>query len=81
MRVWPHNRYVAGARKDTCDRCGFDYLSTELIEEERTGLMVCSHCYDPVHPQDQRPLASPQATRNGNTARKSDDESTYVDSP
>lgn len=81
MHVWPRNRYVAGARKDTCDRCGFDYLSTELVEEERTGLMVCSKCYDPVHPCDNRPVASAQTTFAGNTARPSDDESTYVDSP
>jgi protein-arginine kinase activator protein McsA len=81
MRIYPLNRYVAGARKATCDRCGFDFLSTELIEEERTGLMVCSRCYDPVHPQDLKPLTSSPATNNGNTARKSDDESTYVDSP
>jgi hypothetical protein len=81
MRQWPHNRYVVGARKDTCPRCGFDYLNTELIEEERTGLYVCSKCYDPPHPQDNRPYVSSPATQNGNTAQPSDDDSTYVDSP
>jgi NAD-dependent SIR2 family protein deacetylase len=56
MRVYPKNRYVPGAKKKECDRCGFDYLDTELIEEERTGLHVCKNCYDPPHPQDDKPV-------------------------
>lgn len=52
MRVYPLNRYVAGAKKQSCPRCDFDYLSTEMIVEERTGMLVCRQCYDPPHPQD-----------------------------
>lgn len=53
MRVYPTNRYVAGDYKDTCSRCGWDYLHSELFKEKRTGLWVCSRCLDPVHPQDE----------------------------
>lgn len=35
-------KYVAGAYKRTCDRSGFDSKSTDMIEEERTGLFVNS---------------------------------------
>ncbi len=59
MRVYPTNRYVPGAQKKECARCGFDYLTTELIEEEATGLMVCSKCYDPPHPQDDKHIRRP----------------------
>jgi hypothetical protein len=54
MRTYPKNRWVAGAKKRECDRCGFDFLDTELLTEERTGLKVCPQCYDPPHPQDNK---------------------------
>lgn len=54
MHNYPLNRYVPGTYKDTCARCGFDYLHSELIFEERTRSYVCSKCYDPPHPQDVR---------------------------
>lgn len=43
--------YVSGAWKAECDRCGFDYLNTEL-RKEWTGLRVCNKCWDPRHPQE-----------------------------
>lgn len=52
MRIYPTNRVVIGAKKEECDRCGFDFLDVELITEHRTNLRVCKKCYDPVHPQD-----------------------------
>lgn len=93
MRQWPKNRYVVGDQKDTCARCGFDYLNSELVEEERTGLMVCSHCYDPIHPQDNRPYSTASSTKRGtigstNTSTPgtvspgpTGNDSAYVDSP
>lgn len=53
MRSYPLNRWVAGAKKQECPRCGFDWLDTEMVVEERTGLLVCRLCYDPPHPQDR----------------------------
>lgn len=34
--------------KSTCPRCGWDFLNTELVAEQRTGQMVCTKCYDPL---------------------------------
>jgi len=34
-----------------CDRCGFAHKNTDL-RKEWTGLMVCTQCYEPRHPQD-----------------------------
>jgi|GEM_PF-6240917 len=53
MRNYPNNRFVPGTKKRECDRCGFDFLETELIREERTKALVCRKCYDPPHPQDE----------------------------
>lgn len=33
-----------------CDRCGFEFKNDEL-RKEWTGLMVCSKCWEPRHPQ------------------------------
>jgi hypothetical protein len=33
-----------------CDRCGLKHKNTEL-RKEWTGLMVCSKCWEPKHPQ------------------------------
>ena len=52
MRYYPLNRWVAGAKKKECPRCGFDFVTTEMVFEERTGQLVCKSCYDPIHPQD-----------------------------
>jgi hypothetical protein len=34
-----------------CDRCGFEFKSSELIEDWQ-GLMVCKKDYETRHPQD-----------------------------
>lgn len=47
MRVWPKNRFVAGTYKRECDRCGFDYLFSELSAEFDTKALVCPDCLDP----------------------------------
>lgn len=49
--------YVAGKWKAQCQRCGRDYLSSQL-KREWTGLRVCSgegtsDCWDPRHPLDR----------------------------
>lgn len=80
MSNYPLNRYVPGDQKATCDRCGFDYLKSQLVEEERTGLMVCSHCYDPPHPQDNIPCSTGSSTKNG-TKGRIDNDNAYVDLP
>jgi len=66
MRVYPRNRYVPGDYKRTCDRCGVDYLRSELIKEKRSGAIVCEGCYDPVHPQDlpKLPIVTPLRKRD-----------------
>lgn len=45
MSSWP------GTWKVICDRCGFKFQSDEL-EKEWQGLMTCSGCWEPRHPQD-----------------------------
>ncbi len=52
MGSYPTNRFVPNTYKRECDRCGFDFLRTELRKEERSGFVVCNECYDPQHPQD-----------------------------
>jgi hypothetical protein len=54
-----------------CDRCGFRYklstLKDEVVDLEKTGLLVCSECWDSDHPQNQLgrfPVDDPQALRN-----------------
>jgi len=44
MRQYPLNRYVPGTYKRECDRCGWDYLRTELVREYDTNLLVCPSC-------------------------------------
>ena len=34
-----------------CQRCGFDIYGSKL-KKEWTGLLVCSKCWEPRHPQD-----------------------------
>lgn len=58
--MYPLNRYVPGTYKRECDRCGFDFLRTELFREPKTHLLVCKDCLDKPHPRDD----SPPARRN-----------------
>lgn len=44
------NYYVSGDWNAICDRCGFKYKASAL-REEWTGSRVCSHCWEPRHPQ------------------------------
>lgn len=36
--------------KGQCQRCGFVYKLTQLIEDGETNLLVCNDCYDIPHP-------------------------------
>jgi len=45
MSRWP------GTWKAICDVCGFEFYSDEL-KQRWDGLMVCSHDWEPRHPQD-----------------------------
>lgn len=54
-----------------CDRCGFNVLLSELKPEvnngRRTGLKVCTTCFDPDHPINQRGklrILDPQSLRD-----------------
>lgn len=54
-----------------CDRCDFRYLLKELkaevVDMEKTGLLVCEECWDPDHPQNllgREPVNDPQALKN-----------------
>lgn len=66
------NRFSSGKKAiAVCDRCGFQYLLSELREEVRklkkTNLLVCHECFDPDHPQLQLgmyPVEDPQALLN-----------------
>lgn len=66
------SKYSAGKRAlGVCDRCGFVYKLKKLREEyqdrARTGLLVCSTCWDPDHPQLQvgkYPVNDPETLRN-----------------
>ena len=49
-RQYPLNRYVLGDYKRSCDRCGWDYLRSELIKEWN-GFIVCKErCFEPKQP-------------------------------
>ena len=64
--------YAAGSKAfGFCDRCGFreplGELKDEVVDLEKTGMLVCSECFDPDHPQNQLgrwPVDDPQALRN-----------------
>lgn len=53
-----------------CDRCGqqYDYLD---LRKEWNGLFVCTECYEPKHPQLDRPYSrpDPEALQNPRPAR------------
>jgi hypothetical protein len=46
----PRNHLVLGKWNAICDRCGLKYKNDEL-RAEWTGLMVCTPCWEPRHPQ------------------------------
>jgi len=45
--------YRPGTYLAECERCGWTYYRTELAKETRTGYVVCSSCYDPIHPNEE----------------------------
>ncbi len=56
MRVYPRDRFVPSDYKESCSRCGFDFLHSELMKEH-TGWWVCRGCFDERSPQeDKRPI-------------------------
>jgi hypothetical protein len=64
--------FAAGKRAVAiCDRCGFRFplrkLVKQMTKQRDTGLLVCSSCLDPDHPQlmlGTFPVYDPQALRN-----------------
>jgi len=58
-----------------CQRCGFDIYGSKL-KKEWTGLMVCSKCWEPRHPQDfvraRKEDTSPQELHTGNISAGDD---------
>lgn len=50
MRTYPQ-RFKHGQWKCECQRCGFDYHSSE-IRLEWSGLRVCKDCWEPRQRQD-----------------------------
>jgi hypothetical protein len=44
------NYLVLGDWNAICDRCGLKFKAS-MLKKEWTGLMVCSHCWEPRHPQ------------------------------
>lgn len=69
MTKYAAGKYALGI----CDRCGFRYklssLKYETVNRKKTGLKVCSSCWDEDHPQnfvnelrpdDPRPLKDPR---------------------
>lgn len=62
-----------------CDRCGQQYLLRELkdqvIDQRKSGLLVCHVCLDIDHPQLQlgkTPIFDPQALRNPRPDKRTD---------
>jgi len=45
------SKYEAGKYNCICDRCGFQFKSSEL-KKDWQGLMVCAKDYESRHPQD-----------------------------
>lgn len=64
--------YATGKKaKALCDVCGFTYRlrDLKLVTRNRhsTGLLACSECWEPDHPQHELgryPVYDPQALRN-----------------
>jgi len=53
VRQYPLNRWVSGTYKRSCDRCGWDYLRSEL-RREWNGAIVCFKDFDP-RPRSSKP--------------------------
>ena len=70
--------FAAGKRAiGYCDRCGFQYLLSELRSEvinlEETDIKACPECWDPDNPQTQLGryyFTDPQALRNPEADRR-----------
>ena len=66
------SRYAIGAKAiGDCDRCGFQYLlhdlKAEVVDQNKTGFLVCPTCWDPDQPQYQLgkiPFDDIQAIKN-----------------
>lgn len=41
--------FADGRWNVVCDRCGFWFTSDDIIQEERTNLIVCLWCCNPVN--------------------------------
>jgi len=62
-----------------CDRCGqqqrLNELTDQIVDQKKTGLLVCSACLDVDHPQLQlgkTPIFDPQALRNPRPDKRTD---------
>lgn len=42
--------YIPGQWNAICDRCGFKFKAS-MLQDEWTGLKVCSDCWETRHPQ------------------------------
>lgn len=49
--VMPRTWFVSGDWNAICDVCGFRYKASQL-RKRWDGLMVCTHDWEPRHPQD-----------------------------
>lgn len=56
VRKYPLKRWKQGDYKVNCERCGWDYLRSELVKEDITGALVCTKidCVDPPAPRLRR---------------------------
>jgi hypothetical protein len=62
-----------------CDRCGMQYklrvLQDQIVDQKKTGLLVCPDCYDEDQPQlrlGKTPIYDPQALRNPRPDKRTD---------
>jgi len=62
-----------------CDRCGqrqyLRELTDQIVDQKKTGLLVCSVCLDVDHPQlrlGKTPIYDPQALRNPRPDKRTD---------
>lgn len=67
--------FIPGSPIAECDRCGFVLRLSDLKPDGyKKGLMVCSKCYDPPHPQEQlRGREDAQAVPNARHVRTMDE--------
>jgi hypothetical protein len=62
-----------------CDRCGqqrmLNELTDQVIDQKKSGLLVCDECLDVDHPQlrlGKTPVFDPQALRNPRPDKRTD---------